>query len=284
MMALERKRRGALAVAVLAVAVAVAVHAQDGEEVERGRIVQAIAEALGVPATWVILSSAQVVESEPAGRALGYMCLCTVTGTRGNLLAKLRVWVAAGTYRVGYITCVELTPDELAQVAREFVSTTFDGWSEQMVLKFQASSPIAFEQPLRVTPSRATSFYWAEKRGEAWTGTWVSATFIHRMPAWPETYDGYVAQPRSIEDVKIPRERAVEVALAEAGRRGLADPEVKQADLYLDHHLWHFPHWMIEVAEPQPRGQATHPLHTSVMVDAVSGEVLDPGAMMPDGR
>ncbi len=262
-----------LVVALLAVVLAVpSVQPQGGANVDRGGISQAVAEALGVPGTWVTLSSVEAIESELQGRALGYLCLCTVSGTRGNLLAQLRVWVAADTYRVGSITCVELT---------QFVSASFEGWSDQMVLKFQASSPMGFEQPLNVTPSRATSFYWAEKRGEAWTGTWVSATFSHTMPAWPERYHGYVAQPRSIEDVEIPKERAIEIALAEAGRPGLEDPEVKQADLYLDHHIRHFPHWMIEVAEPQPRGMATHPLQITVMVDAVSGEVLDLAATMP---
>ena len=55
---------------------------------------------------------------------------------------------------------------------------------------------------------------------------------------------------------------------------------MRDAELYLDHHVWHFPHWMIHISEPQPRGEATHPLHTTVMVHAVTGEIMDLAAAM----
>ncbi|MGD9495320.1 MAG: hypothetical protein AB7Y46_03310 [Armatimonadota bacterium] len=256
---------------------------QDEPQPDRERIVQLVAQFVGVPPGQVHLSSA-TYWANPLLPSPVFVCGCTVTDSEGRLLGKLVTEVHAQDH---YLTSARWgmpNREALREAAHEFVATHFPGWSEDMVLQWEITSPQSFEQPVALAPAASTMFRWAEKREGAWTGTYVAVTFIDELPGLPDMCMGYVAEPRSLADVKVPEERAIELALGEARRRGLEEPVVRQADLYLDHHIRHFPHWMIDVAEPQPRGGATHPRQTSVMVDAVSGEVLDPAATMPGAQ
>ncbi len=259
--------------------------AQGVHEPDRARVVNAVADFLGVPREWVSIASLSGGTAAPGAPIRWRMAVWggefVVTNGQGHLVGRLHAAVDIETYHVACANWNRLTAEERQSTARSFVSAQFPGWSDDMVLVTEGGSPGSFGQAMAFFPESVSCFRWAEKRDNAWTGTYVQVTVLDSLPRMPVQYGGYVAQPRSLADVRVPEERAIEVALEEARRRGLEDPEVKQADLYLDHHIRHFPHWMIEVTEPQPRGQATHPLHASVMVDAVSGEVLDLAATMP---
>ena len=253
---------------------------QDEPQPDRERIVQLVAQFVGVPPGQVQLSSATYWAERSLPSSV-FVCGCTVTDGEGRLVGRVTAEVHAQEYYVASAKWGLPSRDTLREVAEAFVASRFPGWSDDMVLQWEAKSPVSFEQPITVAPAATTMFRWAERRDGAWTGSYVAVVVVDDLAGLPDMYVGYVAQPRSLADVTVPEERARALALDEARRRGLEEPVVEQADLYLDHHIRHFSHWMIDVAEPQPRGGNIHPLHAYVMVDAVSGEVLDPAATMP---
>ncbi|MBD3292359.1 MAG: hypothetical protein GF393_05510 [Armatimonadia bacterium] len=162
-----------------------------------------------------------------------------------------------------------LSSEDTLLAARHLISSHFPAWSERMVLR---NSDATTEDH-----KAARWFRWEEKLDGAWTGTWVAVKVPTATPGIPLHYFGYVAQPRSLDDVEVTERDAVEIAIAEARRRGLEDVRVSRVDLYLDNQFRHFPHYIIIVGEPEPRGKwGMVPLQIDVIVHAVSAEVVGP--------
>jgi len=206
----------------------------------------------------------------------------TVRNAQGHLVGRLHAAIDLTSFRVVGANWNPLGRDEIIAAARDLASSYFPGWSNDMQLIAEGRSPESFDQAMSVFPESVTLLRWAEKRDGAWTGSYVQVSVRDRVPRVLVQYGGYVARPRSIEEVAVTEEEAIAVAVAEAERQGLADVQVKQVDLYLDHQVRHFPHYIVIVAEPEPRGElAMHPLQIDVIVHGITGEVVPASAGYP---
>jgi len=236
--------------------------AQDiSDQTVRARVTAAIADVLLVQPRDVELTTLNFHESSHTyGQRPTYGCGCIVRSAGGNVLGRVRAEVDAESGYVYYVQWATQRRDEMLRMATEFVASHFPGWSENMVLSEHWGE------------DRIVSFTWHEKVGEVRTGTFVYAHYYANFPGRPYFYGGYVGTARSMDDVQITKEQAIDAArqfIREAGYEG----ELQSAELYLDDMHRPFPHWYLSFSVG--RQGAERYTQANILVHAVTGEVLD---------
>jgi len=242
----------------------VPVAAQGDDPQFRDSARDAIAQVLEVREDQVEIEAVRFEEqSSTYGQRPTCYCRCLVRSTVGRTIGWVDADLSTDDWRVYDLRWRLGDRDDVRRGAREFVASHFPGWSENMTLRVQEFGD-----------NGRARFKWYERVGGAWTGTFAYVYVYTDQPGRPYTYGGYVATPRSMDDVQVTREQAIQTALEHVAGAGLQTRRLEDAELYLDSPLDPYPHWNVTVrfgAEDTPG-----PHLVTVIIQAETGEVIGP--------
>lgn len=232
----------------------------------RASLRAALAGVLEVPVERVELKSFTFREqSSTFAQRPTYTCACAVRTAAGRVLGEVGAEVDARDWSVYYVQWGTQQSDEMRRMATDFVARHFPGWSDEMVLLSEEWGE-----------SRSVNYSWHEKRGQVWTGTYAYAHFYRNRPGRPYFYGGYTATPRTLEDVTVSRDEAIQAALSFAHEQDAEDPRAAETELYLDSHLYPYPQWRVTIEFGTHEQWGDELPRSTIIVHGQSGELMEP--------
>ncbi len=225
------------------------------------RVAQAASLFLGVGAEDIEVVS---IVPNDFGQQPVYDCTCATHAADGRRLEKWAVFLDRMTLYVRLATPLICDENTTRQIAETMARALFPAWSDDMALETELQS------------SDITRFGWEERRDGVRTGSFVRFSVSRYRPGVPRNYAAYVATPRSLDEVKVTREQAVQKAMAEIAAKGFRG-ELKSAELYLDSNMRPFAHWILHLdARKEGTGPEAETLPAGFVIHAVTGEIVEP--------
>ncbi len=225
------------------------------------RVAQAASPLLGVRAEDIGVVS---VTPSTLGEQRIYDCTCATHAADGRMLEKWAVFLDQATLYVRMATPLICDENATREIAETMARALFPAWCDGMALETELQS------------GDITRFGWEERRDGVRTGSFVRFSVSRYRPGVPRNYVSYVATPRSLDEVKVTREQAVQKAMAEIAAKGFRG-ELKSAELYLDSNMRPFPHWILHLdARKEGAGPEPESLPAGFVIHAVTGEIVEP--------